>query len=204
MRSLLVAALLAFSAPALAEEPAPAPVVETPPKGPKANRFGGSFTVAPILMIAIPPELRRVIFELTSEFPLAPKHSLALVVGMGWAVGTTTSTNPFEPPRETRYRATNLGGQYRYYAIGNFDHGLHVALEALLSDVSGRAATSSAVKVAPLLGYKVVAPFGLTFEVQAGGGFVVDTGRVRPLAVVNANLGWSFVFKKAATRPGQP
>lgn len=137
-----------------------------------------SVTVSPLHLV-LP------IIEATGEFRLADKASVAVIGGFGSVSG---------------YSAAEVGGQGRYYPIGDFDHGLQVGGEVLAIFVSDSNAAGLGLSVGPFLGYKIAARFGLTFDIQLGAqAYVVGassgTSSARESAVgplLNINLGWSF------------
>lgn len=117
--------------------------------------------------------------ELTGEFPFVPHHTGSLIAGFGWRVTD-----------DGLRRSTTVGGQYRYYPFSAF-HGFHVGLEGMRQDFT-LATTVSAVHVGPLIGYKLVAPFGLTTDIQVGGAARFARERVEGTFLLNVGLGWSF------------
>jgi len=159
-------------------------------RAPKELKFGGSYTWAPL-------QLMLPMVELTGEMSLTPKHSLAIVLGVGWPTATTVPNNPFENPQSVQLRAINAGGQYRYYMLGDFDRGVSLGTEILMTDYSGQASDVTAATWSLLLGGKYAFPFGLTFDLQAGPGVRFGGGHAAELTpVYNANVGWSFVFHR--------
>ncbi len=99
------------------------------------------------------------------------------------------------------------GVQGRYYLLGSFENGMQIGAEMLgiyastnAGASSGITATGTGLAVGPFLGYKYVAPFGLTLDLQggvevlavsaSGGGSSASAGAVIPL--LNLNIGWSF------------
>lgn len=95
-----------------------------------------------------------------------------------------------------------VGVQYRYYAVGDFEEGLAVAVEVaalgLLEDPNQR----QGLALSPRLVYKCAFASGPTLELQVGGAVVarsaVDAAGQSipvewlPQASVAAALGWSF------------
>ena len=106
--------------------------------------------------------------------------------------------------------SSTMGGQFRYYAIGDFGHGMQIGLEVLFR----RVITSSmpdtthttTLHLAPFIGYKVLFHFGMTLDIQLGLEYAPYHRIERPFAkgipstqgplhlapLVNLNLGWSF------------
>lgn len=102
-----------------------------------------------------------------------------------------------------------IGASARYYLIGSFRHGMQVGLEALYLSVSGDMENTLAVGkglcVGPFIGYKYIASFGLTVDIQGGAGYTLigasasdDDGNSASdsdsdvLPILNLNIGWSF------------
>ncbi len=140
-------------------------------------------TISPI-HLAIP------VVELTGEYKLVDRQSAALILG----AGTSGGVGAFE-----------IGGQYAYYLLGNFDHGLKLGLEGIFVAAGGSAGTSvtavgGGVSVGPFLAYKIAFDFGLTFDLGAGAQYVFITasdGTNSASAdgfglLLNLNAGWSF------------
>jgi len=211
----LVAGALAVAAPARADTPAPvapapiapAPVTPAPvapaavapaPVGAPAGQLEAqaeagrsvSFTFSPIHLI-LP------VVEVTAELRLAPRIGVAAIAG----VGSITHLGD-------KYTVLEAGAQLRFYALGSFQQGLEVGLETLYVGVSGDnlqdtkiSGAAAGLAMGPFIGYKYIAPMGLTLEVQAGASYAVihaDTSNggssqsqdIFPL--VNLNAGWSF------------
>jgi len=149
-----------------------------------------SVTISPIHLVF-------PFIEVTSEFKMEPKVGVAAIAGIG-------SIDDFF--------AFELGGQARYYLIGDFDHGMQIGGELLYAHVSdndiqgsGVSANSNGISLGAFLGYKIAFGFGLTFDLQGGIDYMIvrahaedNTGatgnasgsRLYPL--LNINLGWSF------------
>lgn len=178
---LFAAFLLSMSATAQAQDP---PLASSSAKPPYDKHL--SVTFSP-LHLAFP------MLEVTTEGRLADKVGLAGVLGFGTYSGWTI---------------VEVGSQFRYYALGSFDHGMELGGEALLLhavvDSGGTSGTGVGYSVGPFVGYKIAARFGLTFDAQLGATIVqaaatasnsgqsasaTQTG-IGPL--LNLNLGWSF------------
>jgi len=166
------------AAPAGAFE-APAPQLPAPQDS-GLHRF--SFTFSPIHLL-LP------LVEVAGEFALGERAGLAAIFG----VGKVQSFSAFE-----------IGSSFRYYVIGDFDHGMQLGAEALYVLVDGSSGGTSAVgaglAVGPFIGYKIIASVGFTFDAQLGfqyiavraesGSASAETSDVIPL--LNLNIGWSF------------
>ena len=143
-----------------------------------------------------PIHLLLPVLELQGEFKLSPQMSTSAILGFGKAsddAGTIDAT-VFE-----------IGGQFTYYLVGDFDHGMQLGAEVLFLYLSDENATPGGVfggglSIGPYIGYKIAADFGLTFMAQVGASFVAvaasgngtteSADMIGPL--VNVNLGWSF------------
>lgn len=103
-----------------------------------------------------------------------------------------------------------LGGQFNYYAIGSFRHGLQVGGERLWIKVSppeqeGITLAANGTAAGPFVGYKWMARSSFTLFVQAGyqqlfaqakakdaTGQEVEGSVEDGIVLLNINLGWSF------------
>jgi hypothetical protein len=139
--------------------------------------------------------------ELTGEYRLADKLGVAGILGAGSIAVTDAVGTP-------RFTAFEVGGQFRYYPLGSFIHGLQVGAEVLMVYLSGSvgavSATGAGVSAGPFVGYKIASNIGFTFDVQLGPAFMLvgaqasaggrtesaKESQVGPL--LNINLGWSF------------
>lgn len=99
-----------------------------------------------------------------------------------------------------------IGGQGRYYVVGDFRHGMNVGGELLLmsgvDNVRGVTVSAGGMQLGAFAGYKYVADFGLTVDINAG--LSLYTTRIatrganddRPQTgagvLLNGNVGWSF------------
>ena len=152
----------------------PAPAIAEDAVSKTDDSHMAAVTIAPI-MLAIG------LFEFTGEYKIADKMGVGVIVGVG-SIETETIVNG-EKDR-TSQSLYELGAQFRYYLLGDFNHGLQVGVE--FAHVGASAAETDAVtedgetvKVAAkvdvagtgvggFIGYKIAADFGLTFELQAG------------------------------------
>ena len=145
--------------------------------------------------------LNAPLYELTTEFQLQNRLSVAVIGGVGYH----KETGP-------RKRFWEIGGQCRLYAMGDFSHGLQLGAEfthlrlprartlSKLSLTSSRTGTT----IGGFLGYKYTASFGFTMDIQLGYQIAGNTSKSRnssnsaPIrnqmfrAFSNFNLGWSF------------
>ena len=144
-----------------------------------------------------PFHLTTPIVEITVERRVAPSAGMAGILGVGSYEG---------------YTVFELGASYRYYLIGDFDHGMQVGGELLYVNASGDTPdntlsdVSNGLGLSPFIGYKYAAGFGLTVELQGGVTLLVagrkishnpsgqsasgEGAAIGPL--VNINFGWSF------------
>jgi hypothetical protein len=137
--------------------------------------------------------------ELTGEFALRPRVSVAGILGLG-AVRVSGET----------FGVFEIGAQGRFYLLGDFTHGLNLALEFIYLGISnagsgsGFLASGAGLSLGPLLGYKLATRVGFTLDIQggaavvavgaraSGGGTSATASDSRFIPVLNLNLGWSF------------
>ncbi|PKN57189.1 MAG: hypothetical protein CVU56_12375 [Deltaproteobacteria bacterium HGW-Deltaproteobacteria-14] len=182
----------ALSLVALLASPAAAyraTAVDAQPEGPLHSV---SVTLSPLHLV-LP------VLELQGEFAVGPQMGVSLILGYGSvSVSDGFTTEAFS--------VFEIGGQFAYYALGDFDHGLQIGAEVLYLGVSADADSQfggvfgRGLSLAPFVGYKVAADFGLTFQAQVGPAFFVvsaesGTESEEQAAIgvmLNLNLGWSF------------
>lgn len=156
-----------------------------------------------------PIHLLMPVVEITGEFKAHDQWSLALIGGGG---SVTVKDEALGDPSFTVWE---VGGQFRYYVVGDFDHGMQLGGEILYVNVdsgdietsSGRVTgTGSGVSIAPFVGYKIATKIGFTFDAQLGIALMglgasaeaVDTGETAKAKdtrwgpLLNLNVGWSF------------
>jgi hypothetical protein len=144
-----------------------------------------SLTFSPI-HLALP------VVELTAEIAATDQLGLAVILGGGAYRG---------------FGVIEAGAQARYYAVGDFDHGMQLGVEVLGVHVfsdnalgTGIAGFGTGVAAGPFIGYKFAADFGLTLDVQLGAAWAfirADAGGATAndtdfLPILNLNAGWSF------------
>ena len=204
-----IAALVSSGAwaqePAATPPPSPPPVEPLPPPPPAPLAASNepatvsddvqhrvSITVSPIHLI-LP------IVEVTGEFRVADKVGVAGIAGAGTIPQANSSPPLF---------GLELGGQFRYYVLGSFIHGLQLGAELLLAHVRGSigAATGAGtgISISPFLGYKIASNVGFTFDAQLGpsfnvagasasqGGQTASASNSGVGVLLNLNIGWSF------------
>src|SRR5690606_12272471 len=100
------------------------------------------------------------------------------------------------------------GGQFNYYVLGGFDHGMQLGIEAMYlhvdGDVGAFTGAASGLTAGPYVGYKRATSFGFTINAQVGAQVVLAsasasgqgqttmTSESKVLPLVNLNAGWSF------------
>jgi len=139
-----------------------------------------SITICPFRLFN--PEL-----HLTGEFRLAPKMSVAAMLGAGQIT--------FE--NETSY-IWEVGGQFRYYLFGSFTHGMMIGADAGYVYINDRIEDPisylAGTHAGGFLGYKYSMKIGFTIELQLGPVYLwgrsADTSELQTLAYLK--IGWSF------------
>lgn len=159
------------------------------------------------LYLSISPfHLASGIVELTGEYKLRDKVSIAGILGYGYSKQDGYG-----------YFVRETGVQGIVYPIGDFHHGMQLGLEAnfvdvKLSETPRSAPTDLRVQASGLaggafVGYKIETGLGLTASVQAGAqyfaavatadkrngdGSAVRESRSGLIPLLNINAGWSF------------
>ncbi len=168
-----------------------------------SHAFGKDVVDRPISITFSPIHLALPVFELTGEYAINPQIGLAGILGVGQAsvkdsLGNKESFSVFE-----------AGASFRYYVLGTFRHGMQLGLEALYLSVEGEVDNAVGIgrgmSVGPFVGYKFIASFGLTVDIQGGIAYTLigaeasnDSGdsasasQDETLAILNLNFGWSF------------
>ncbi len=150
-----------------------------------------------------PAHLELSVFEVAAELRLSPKLSVVGIAGAGavWAKE--------DLDQSARALIWELGAQGRYYAIGNFRHGMSLGVETLYvgadANLGDAEWSANVLSIAPFVGYKYAASWGFTFDGQLGYGWLAAKNRADDgvetssnqssyagLLVLNLNLGWSF------------
>jgi hypothetical protein len=144
-----------------------------------SSQYRRSITISPLHLLN--PEL-----HLTGEFRLAPKMSAAAMLGAGRV--TDEGKN---------YFIWEAGGQFRYYLIGSFSHGLMLGADAGYIAVDRQMENPMAYYVGThagaFLGYKIAMKSGFTVELQHGPLYVWENaGHSELQTLVNFKVGWSF------------
>ncbi len=142
-----------------------------------------------------PIHLALPVFEVTGEVRVDDKIGIAGILGFGQV--TPASGDPVS--------LFEIGASGRYYALGDFRHGMQVGLEAFYIHASAAAdgvtATADGLAVGPFVGYKYTADIGFTFDSQLGFqrfGIGADSSDGQSTedsdygVLLNLNVGWSF------------
>lgn len=173
----------------LAADPAQAQTTPVPVPEPPLPSF--ALTLSPI-------HLFLPFVELTGEVKLSDKIGLAVIAGAGSVKANSTSG-------DIKVSIFEGGMSFRYYALGDFRHGMQIGAEAIYVYASasneGISASANGATVGPFLGYKYTARGGFTFDGQLGVARMGIAGRSNagnqksmsewgPL--LNLNVGWSF------------
>ena len=144
-----------------------------------------------------PIHLSGPVLELTGEYRILPKASVALIGGFG---SITANGDKFS--------VLEGGGQARFYPFKPSKHQLNFGVESLWLQIKGDdladtdlSGTGAGLAIGPFVGYKYVSSFGLTFDGQFGFQFVAmqadasdgsSDSKSTALPLLNLNVGWSF------------
>lgn len=147
--------------------------------GENASQHDVSITISPFHLLN--PEL-----HLTGEFRLGAKMSVAAMLGAGRVTDEGKT-----------YSIWEVGGQFRYYLLGTFTHGMMIGADFGYIDVIGRIANPMAYYVGAraggFLGYKITKKSGFTAEVQYGPIYVRESAENSEMqTLINLKVGWSF------------
>ena len=148
--------------------------------GEVASDHNVSITISPLHLLNPEPHL-------TGEFRLAPKMSVAAILSAGRITDEGKTCNIWE-----------AGGQFRYYLLGSFAHGMMIGADAGYVNVDSQIENPIAYLVGShaggFLGYKYSMNIGFTAEIQIGPVYLwgesADTSELQTL--VNLKVGWSF------------
>ena len=139
-----------------------------------------SISISPLHLLN--PEL-----HVTGELRLAPKVSLAGMLGAGRITDEGKTCSIWE-----------AGGQFRYYLLGSFAHGMMLGADVGYVDIDAQIENPIAYLVGTraggFVGYKYSMKIGFTAEVQVGPVYLwgesADTSELQTL--FNLKVGWSF------------
>jgi hypothetical protein len=120
-------------------------------------------------------------FEVAVERSLPKDFSIAGIAGIG-----------LESPKEWE-----VGAQARYYALGDFNHGMPIVCEALFTRDNRDYENERELRVSLLVGYKLALKSGFTVQIAAGAGVPVASSVPRSEStlvglVIDSGIGWSF------------
>lgn len=139
-----------------------------------------SITISPLHLLN--PEI-----HVTGELRVAPKMSVAAMLGAGRITDEGKRSGIWE-----------VGGQFRYYLIGSFTHGIMLGADAGYVDVNAQIENPieylAGAHAGGFLGYKYSMKSGFTAEVQIGPVYLwgknAETSELQTLH--NFKVGWSF------------
>lgn len=145
-----------------------------------ASQHNVSLTISPLHLFN--PEL-----HLTGELRLTSKMSVAAMLGAGKITDEGKTCNIWEG-----------GGQFRYYLLGSFAHGMmigaHIGYVDMDPQVENPIAYLVGVHAGGFLGYKFSMKAGFTAELQIGPvylwGKTAGTSELQTLQALK--VGWSF------------
>jgi hypothetical protein len=156
-----------------------------------------SLTISPIHLLF-------PIVELTGEFRVGNQLGIAAIAG-GGSMSVTNFTG-----EELSFTVLEFGSQVRWYALGDFDHGMQLGAELLYIYVSGSfergsvTGTGSGLAMGPFIGYKISTDVGFTFDAQLGvqlagiaarasdGTTAAEASDMQAIPLLNLNAGWAF------------
>jgi hypothetical protein len=145
-----------------------------------ATPYHKSVTLSPFHLLN--PEL-----HVTGELRLARKMSVSATLGAGRITDEGRTCNIRE-----------AGGQFRYYLLGSFAHGMMLGADAGYVDMDAKIENPIAylvgVRAGGFIGYKYSTKIGFAAEIQIGPiylwGESADTSELQTL--FNLKIGWSF------------
>lgn len=174
-----------------------------------AEKDSGATSTKSVSLTFSPVHLRSPILEVQGEYGFTPKISAAGLAGYGTMTAKSELTD-----EEITFNVWELGGQFRYYPVGDFEHGLQVGAELLyvgLETQEGEtlvgqsvAGTGEGLALGPFLGYKYAAGLGFTIDIQVGiqralarakgeSNGQKESGEDEDwIPLLNLNVGWSF------------
>lgn len=117
------------------------------------------------------------VVELTGEFKVAERASVAVIGG----AGRTSGVSLWE-----------LGAQGRFFLLGDFADNVHVGAEALYAGGASSGLTAAGFSPGAFVGGKTTFDFGLVLDGQVGGAYYTSSGDGELDLLLNLNLGWAF------------
>jgi hypothetical protein len=138
-----------------------------------------SITISPFHFLS--PSL-----QVMGEKRLGNKTGAAAIVGAGWLT-----------EEDIRAGSWEVGGQFRYYPIGSFTHGMVLGAELSYLHASGDHEFGGdycvGTRIGTFLGYKIAMKIGLTFDLQLGPEYIIDnSGNTQGQTLRGFRIGWSF------------
>lgn len=110
-----------------------------------------------VSILLSPLELINPVVRFVGEFKVARTHGF----GPDVSVGAIDQVFVF-----------SIGAQYAWYMIGDFDHGMQLGASLRYlqsqSESNGISSVGRGIAIGPIIGYKYVAPFGLTIGLNGG------------------------------------
>jgi hypothetical protein len=203
MRLPVIASIVFLASAASAQNEPPPP----PPPMPAAPQPAPPPPAEPTRNVSVtfsPIHLAAPIVELAAELRVTDKISIAAIGGYG----SIKVTDPYL--KDHRFSAFEVGAHLNYYAIGTFDHGMQLGIEALyakvMTDGSDVKLSGSAdgLAIGPYVGYKLITRIGFTFEANGGVEYVTARANATDgtnkasgssatfIPLINLNVGWSF------------
>jgi hypothetical protein len=142
--------------------------------------------------------------EITVEYAITPKLGASIELG----AGQRTISAGDDEATGTEIEG---GAQVRYYAFGNFRHGMELGGEFLEEYVKFNeplpgnivGAAAGGATLGAFVGYKIITHVGFTFEAQVGARYLIVDPQVTGQAtgvpafdkwapLLHVNVGWSF------------
>ena len=171
-----LAVVLCLCSPFVAFAQSPEEVTAAPAKAHDPDRVHAPITVSPfhLAMPALWVNSTPYV-ELTGVFRAADEVGLAGIAGAGGVFGMF---------------AFNIGAQARWYAIGDFEHGMSLGLEGMYTQLTGPTSSGTfgmgnGVSLSPMIGYKLATDVGFTLDLQAGPTVMFVPGRRDRLRAVD-------------------
>lgn len=138
-----------------------------------------SITISPI-------QLFNPVLEITGERRLASKLAVAAIVGAGSV-----------SEEGKRHGVWEVGGQFRGYLLGSFNHGLMLGVHVGYLHAAGQLESPTSYYVGTqagaFVGYKIARKAGFTVDMQLGPVYVRASATNTELqTLANLKVGWSF------------
>ncbi len=134
--------------------------------------------------------LHHPVVEISGEFRIKKNMGLTGIVGAGSMDGSTV---------------LEIGGQYKFFASGNFNNGIQLGLETVYTSISplyGTALIKNGLSTGLFFGFKGTDDYmGITMDFQLGFAGVMNTNHANNSSsfaftegriIFRTNIGWSF------------